>query len=105
MDVKTTFLNGYLEADIYMEQPLGFTSNDDDHKVCKLQRSIYELKQASRSWNTHFNDVIKMFGFIKNEEEPCVFKKVSGSVIVFLVFVDDILLIENDIPILTSVKV
>ena len=105
MDVKTTFLNGYLEKDIYMEQPLGFTSSDTDHKVCKLQRSIYGLKQASRSWNTRFNDVIKTFGFIKNEEESCIFKKISGSAVVFLVlYVDDILLIENDIPIMTAVK-
>ena len=49
IDVKMAFLNGYLEEDIYMEQPLGFTSSDDDHKVCKLQKSIYGLKQASRS--------------------------------------------------------
>ena len=105
MDVRTAFLNGYLEEDIYMEQPLGFASSDTDHKICKLQRSIYGLKQASRSWNTHFNDVIKKFGFIKNEEEPCVFKRVSGSTVVFLVlYVDDILLIGNDIPMLTSVK-
>ncbi|MDM1706743.1 hypothetical protein HX130_23185, partial [Enterobacter hormaechei] len=75
-------------------------------KVCKLQRSIYGLKQASRSWNARFNDVIKSFGFIKNEEEPCVFKKVSGSAVTFLVlYVDDILLIGNDIPMLTAVKV
>ena len=106
MNVKMTFLNGYLEEDIYMEQPLDFTSSDDDHKICKLQRSIYELKQASRSWNTRFNDVIKIFGFIKNEEEPCVFKKVSGSTVVFLLrYIDNILLIENDIFILTSVKI
>ena len=100
-----TFLNGYLEEDIYMEQSLGFTSSDTDHKVCKLQRSIYGLKQASRSWNTHFNDVIKMFGFIKNEEESCVFKRASGSTVVFLVlYVDDILLIGNDILMMTIVK-
>ena len=106
MDVKTVFLNGYLEEDIYMEQPLGFTSNDSDHKVCKLQRSIYGLKQASQSWNTRFNDLIKMFDFIKNKEEPYVYKKVSGSAVTFLVlYVDDILLIENDVSILTSVKV
>ena len=65
MDVKTAFLNGHFEEDIYMEQPLGFTSSDADHKVCKLQKSIYKLKQASRSWNTCFNDVIKLFNFIK----------------------------------------
>ena len=49
MDVKITFLNRYLEEDIYMEQLMDFTFGDDDHKVCKLQRSIYGLKQASRS--------------------------------------------------------
>ena len=86
MDVKTAFLNGSLEEDIYMEQPLGFTSSDDDHKICKLQRSIYGLKQASQSWNTRFNDVIKIFGFIKNEEEPRVFKKISESTVVFLYY-------------------
>ena len=47
MDVKMVFLNRYLEKDIYIEQLLGFTFSDSDHKVCKLQRSIYGLKQAS----------------------------------------------------------
>ena len=67
MDV-TAFLNRYLEEEIYMEQPLGIISSDSNHKICKLQRSIYGLKQASQSWNTYFNDVIKIFDFIKNEE-------------------------------------
>ena len=74
-------------------------------KVCKLQRSIYGLKQASRSWNLRFDESVKEFGFIKNEDEPCVYKKVSGSAIVFMVlYVDDILLIGNDIPTLQNVK-
>ena len=67
---------------------------------------IYGLKQASRSWNFRFDNAVKEFGFIKNEDEPCVYKKVSGSTIVFLVlYVDDILLIGNDIPALQSVKI
>ena len=78
MDVKTAFLNRYLAEDIYMKQSLDFISSDSDHMVCKLQRSMYGLKQASQSWNTHFNDVIKMFDFIKNEES-CVNKKVMGA--------------------------
>ena len=106
MDVKTAFLNGNLEEAVYMTQPEGFTSLENARKVCKLQRSIYGLKQASRSWNIRFDEAIKKFGFIRNEEEPCVYKKLSGSAIVFLVlYVDDILLIGNDIPMLQSVKI
>ncbi|KAK8584146.1 hypothetical protein V6N12_068394 [Hibiscus sabdariffa] len=88
-----------------MTQPEGFVTLENAGKVCKLQRSIYGLKQASRSWNLRFNDAIKEFGFIKNEDEPCVYKKVSGSIISFLIlYVDDILIIGNDIPTLQSIK-
>ena len=105
MDVKTVFLNRYLEEDIYMEQSMGFTSGDGDHRVCMMKRSIYGLKQAFRSWNHHFDEAIKSFNFIKNEEKPCVYKRISGSVITFLVlYVDDILLIRNDIRMLTMIK-
>ena len=89
-----------------MSQPEGFISKNKPNQVCKLKRSIYGLKQASRSWNIRFDETIKRFGFIKNVDEPCVYKKTSGSAIVFLVlYEDDILLIENDIPMLQSVKV
>jgi hypothetical protein len=105
MDVKTAFLNGFLKEEVYMTQPEGFESKGQEHMVCKLQRSIYGLKQASRSWNIRFDEVVKSNGFIKNEDEPCVYKKVSGSNVVFLVlYVDDILLIGNDIPTLETTK-
>ena len=105
MDVKTDFLNGNLIEDVYMTQPEGFFYPKNSRKVCKLQRSIYKLKQASQSWNLHLDEVIKEFGIIKNEDEPCVYEKVSGNAIVFLVlYVDDKLLIGNDIPTLQNVK-
>ena len=105
MDVKTTFLNRNLLEDVYMIQPKGFTSKDG-RKVCKLQKPIYGLKQASRSWNIRFDETIKEFGFSQNQDEACVYKKVSGSVVVFLVlYVDDILLNGNDVSILQSVKI
>ena len=82
IDIKKAFLKENLSEEVYMTQPEGFTSKDGN-KVCKLKRSIYGLKQASRSWNIHFDETIKEFGFSQNEDEPCVYKKTSGSVIVF----------------------
>jgi len=105
MDVKTAFLNGYLEEDVYMMQPEGFVDPKNPNKVCKLKRSIYGLKQASRSWNHRFNHVIKENGFTRSVEEPCLYMKFSGSNVVFLIlYVDDILLIGNDVQMLSSVK-
>src|SRR4051794_21871110 len=105
MDVKTAFLNGNIEEELYMVQPQGFVNPKDAGKVCKLQRSIYGLKQASRSWNLRFDEVIKGFGFVQNYKEACVYKKVSGSSVAFLIlYVDDILLIGNDVDFLKSVK-
>ena len=105
MDVKTAFLNGELEEDIYMQQPKGFIALGQEHMVCKLHRSIYGLKQASRSWNIRFDQVIKLYGFEKSPDEPCVYKKIQGIVVVFLVlYVDDILLIGNSVKVLSDVK-
>ncbi|KAK8516821.1 hypothetical protein V6N12_049533 [Hibiscus sabdariffa] len=88
-----------------MTQPEGFVNPENAGKVCKLQRSIDGLKQASRSRNLRFNDAIQEFGFIRNEDEPCVYKKFSGSIVSFLIlYVDDILIIGNDIPTLQSIK-
>ena len=56
MDVKTTFLNGTLDCDIYMEQPEGFVDKDRPNHVCKLMKSIYGLKQSARCWNTTINE-------------------------------------------------
>ena len=98
MDVKTAFLNGFLDEDIYMEQPEGFIAKGQESKVCKLQKSIYGLKQASRSWNHRFDQAVKSFGFDQNLEEPCVYKRGEGKSVVFLIlYVDDKLLIGSEL--------
>jgi hypothetical protein len=63
MDVKTAFLNGHLDEEIYMLQPDGFIEKGNQGKVCKLNRSIYGLKQASRQWNILFDNAITSYGF------------------------------------------
>ncbi|GKB78067.1 retrotransposon protein, putative, ty1-copia subclass [Tanacetum coccineum] len=99
MDVKTAFLNGHLSKEVYMEQPKGFVNTKYPNHVCKLKRFIYGLKQASRQWNKRFDDEIKKFGFTQNRDEPCVYQKASGSYVAILIlYVDDILLIGNNIP-------
>ncbi|GJW12514.1 retrovirus-related pol polyprotein from transposon TNT 1-94 [Tanacetum coccineum] len=105
MDVKTSFLNRYLFEEVYMEQPKGFVNPKYLNRVCKLKRSIYRLKQASRQWNKRFNDEINKFGFTQNCDEPCVYLKASGSNVTFLIlYVDDILIMGNNIPMLQDVK-
>ena len=98
MDVKTAFLHGFLEEELYMMQPEGFIDPKDTKKVCKLYRSIYGLVQTSQSWNKRFDSVTKAYGFIQTFGEAFIYKKVSGSSLAFLIlYVDNILLIGNDI--------
>ena len=105
MDVKTAFLNESLEKTIYMVKPEGFVAKGKK-KVYKLQKSIYGLKQVLRSWNLKFDQSVKSFRFLYSPDEPCVYKRCSGNVVVFLIlYIDDILLIGNNVGTLSSVKV
>ena len=85
MDVKTAFLNGFIKEESYMMQPEGFVNPKGANKVCKPQRSIYALVQASRSRKIYFDKVIKAYGFIQTCGEACIHRKVSGSTTSFLI--------------------
>ena len=85
MDVKTAFLNGFLKEELYMMQPKVFVDPKGANKVCKLQRSIYGLVQASRSWNICFDNLVKAYSFIQTCSEAYIYKKVSGSTTTFLI--------------------
>ena len=73
MDVKTSFLNGELEEEVYMKEPERFFSGQGEHLVCKLKKSIYKLKQASRQWYLKFHDVISSFGFEDYIMDQCIY--------------------------------
>ena len=105
MDVKTAFLNGDIDETIYMVQPENFVLGDSKKMVCKLKKSIYGLKQASRQWYHKFHQVILSFGFELNVIDDCIYHKFSGSKYIFLVlYVDDILLASNNIDFLHETK-
>ena len=82
---KTAFLNGFIKEELYMMQPEGIVNPKGTNNICKLQRSIYGLVQASRSWNIRFDELIKAYSFIQTCSEACIYKKVSGSTTAFLI--------------------
>lgn len=94
MDVTCAFLNGVLDEDIYMRQPAGFERGNG--LVCKLNKAIYGLKQASRSWNRRFHDFISGLGFNRSEHDFCLYYLLQNGVVMYVViYVDDILIVSS----------
>ncbi|KAL0395458.1 UNVERIFIED_CONTAM: Retrovirus-related Pol polyprotein from transposon RE1 [Sesamum latifolium] len=90
IDINNAFLHGFLDEDIYMLPPEG--SSIPAGKVCKLRRSLYGLKQASRQWNQELTSKLLGYGFIQSPHEHCLFiKHFASNILVLLVYVDDVL--------------
>ncbi|GJX02343.1 zinc finger, CCHC-type containing protein [Tanacetum coccineum] len=98
MDVKTTFLNGELEEEVYMNQPLGFIMPGNENKVCKLIKSLYGLKQAPKQWHQKFDEVVLSNGYLLNQADKCVYSKfdASGKGVIICLYVDDMLIFGTD---------
>jgi hypothetical protein len=79
MDVKTTFLNGELEEEIYITQPDWFVVKSQEDKVCKLQKSLYGLKQAPKQWHEKFDITLISASFSVNEADRCGYYHFGGS--------------------------
>jgi transposase InsO family protein len=106
MDVKTAFLNGNLEEDIYMEQPEGFAKKGQVRKVCKLQKSLYGLKQAGRAWYQKIDSTLTTeMGFDRTHSDSCVYVlQKDGILIIMAIYVDDLIILANDLPALEKLK-
>ena len=105
MDVKTALLNGNLEGNVYMAQPKGFVMEGKERMGCRLKKSIYGLKQASRQWYLKFDQTIRNFGFKENVEDNCVYAKFkNGKFISLVLYVDDIILASSDVSLLLETK-
>jgi hypothetical protein len=105
MDVKTAFLNGELDEEIYMDQPDGFVMKGQENKVCKLLKSLYGLKQAPKQWHEKFDRTLTSAGFVINEADRCVYYRYGGGGgVILCLYVDDILIFGTNIDVINEVK-
>jgi transposase InsO family protein len=105
MDVRSAYLNGDLEEELYMKQPTGFVRPGTDGLVCRLNKSLYGLKQAGRTWNKRIDVELKARGFTPIHADPCVYAYKRGSVVLIIsLYVDDLLLASDSLAELTKVK-
>ena len=93
LDVKTAFLHGDLEEELYMQQPEGYEVEGKEEMVCKLKKSLYGLKQAPRQWYKKFDSFMMEQGYIRCHSDHCVYTKKfeDGSYIILCLYVDDML--------------
>ena len=105
MDVKTAFLNGDLEEEIYMSQPEGYEVPSQKNKMCKLRKFLYSLKQALKQWYKKFASSLEKNGFTANNSDSCVYSKMFGSdyVIIYL-YVDDMLIFGTKLFVINEAK-
>ncbi|KAK2414048.1 putative mitochondrial protein [Trifolium repens] len=105
LDVKNAFLNGDLEEEVYMDIPPGFEDRFGSN-VCKLNKSLYGLKQSPRAWFEKFTQSMKKQGYIQGQADHTLFTKFSqdGKIAVLIVYVDDIVLTGNDTDEMGRVK-
>jgi hypothetical protein len=97
MDVKSSFLNGVLEEEVYIEQPEGFQLSENENYVCGLKKSLYGLKQPPRAWYSRLDKYLQHQGFMKGNEDNNLYIKVNqDNVLLIEVDVDDIIFGSDD---------
>jgi hypothetical protein len=97
MDVKTVFLNGEVEQEVYIEQPEGFVIHGKESHVCKLKKALYGLKQAPRAWYGKIDNFLQSLGFSKSIANPNLYIKiVKNHPAILVLYVDDLFLIGEE---------
>ena len=106
MDVKTAFLNGDLEEEIYMQQPEGFVERDKEHMVWRLKKALYGLKQSPRMWNAKLHQHLEANGFKRSNADNSVYVRHvdNDNIVVIAVYVDDLLLFSNSMHHIDAAK-
>ena len=97
MDMKTAFLNGKIEEEVYIEQLEGFETFNRESHVCRLKRALYGLKQAPRAWYTRMDNYFTGLGFTKSEADANLYYiMVEGKQLIIVLYVGDLILIGDD---------
>ncbi|CAL8990056.1 unnamed protein product [Prunus brigantina] len=106
LDVKSAFLNGVLEEEVYVDQPEGFVMKGSESKVYKLHKALYGLKQAPRAWYSEIDGYFAECGFTKSQSEATLYVKARGeaSILIVSIYVDDIVYTGNDQEMLEDFK-
>ncbi|KAD2204143.1 hypothetical protein E3N88_41639 [Mikania micrantha] len=105
-DVKTAFLNGFLQEEVYVLQPLGFEIKGDEDKVYKLHKALYGLKQAPRAWYSRIDTFFTKNVYERSENEPTVYVKRSRNkeLVIICLYVDDIIYTESSNELVAEFK-
>ncbi|KAK8940572.1 hypothetical protein KSP39_PZI010102 [Platanthera zijinensis] len=98
MDVVSAYLNGYLEEDVYIEQPIGYVVKGQERKVCKLNKALYGLKQGARTWNGRIDAYLQKHGYMKSPHEYALYTKVekNDGIMIICLYVDDMIFTGNN---------
>jgi hypothetical protein len=98
LDVKSAFLHGVLNEEVFVEQPCGYEIKGNEHKVYKLKKALYGLKQAPRAWYSCIESYFMKEGFEKCTHEHTLFVKTSagGKILIISLYVDDLIFTGND---------
>ena len=97
IDVKNAFLHGDLEEEIYIDVPPRYMANSKDKIVCKLQRTLYGLKQSPRAWFERLNSAMRKYGFQQSNSDHMLFlKHHRGKITALIVYVDDMIITGDD---------
>jgi hypothetical protein len=104
MDVKTTFLNGVVDVEVYIKQPQGFEVEDMKTHVCKLKKALYGLKQTPRDWYGRINSFLTSLGFTKSKEYSNLYFKVMNDESMILLLYVDALFLTGEENLITKCK-
>ena len=105
MDVKTAFLNGDLEEEIYMDQPEGYASKGQESLVCKLSKTLYGLKQSPRAWYKKIDEYFASQGLKKSHADPNIYVlRITNGFIIIALYVDDLIIVCNNTELLLKTK-